>query len=286
MRSIIAALAFLALAGSTASAAPPQAGYVATTRDLGELAVLNSRVVRFEDLEGDWPFPPGLLPTEKAELETLARHRGINGFRNPAALELAAKLMPDCSLEPTAADLAAFYPYWRTQVAREQARLAEMGYRDDAQVQAMLDKIGLKAAPAIPLAEMAKVDGDTPGAEAGARIAIREWKLEHCIQARFGGDRFFGTMVGRDGAWPVGPVLRPTLLADGRAIPIPELRLEALTARGRYFHKAQVDGLLIFRNLQDSVYFFSRYEGVRYDTIKDDAAATAFLGAPPWMPSR
>lgn len=277
---VLVAVLALAAAVSTASAQPAQT-YREASESLGEMATLNGRVVRFVDVEAEWNLPKGLQPKPEAALKALIRDRALNALRNVAVRELAATLMPDCPIEATQADLDAFYPYWRSALAREADRLAEMGVKP-GEAEAMIAASGFRVAERVPAAEMAKVDAALPGAEFRARAVIRNWKIDHCLQTTFGGDRFFSNKVGLGGEWPVGPQVAWWSESDERAMAVPSLTVEPLTARGRFFRAAEVRGLLSFRNPADAAYFFQRYEGERYDTMKNDAAALSFLATAPW----
>lgn len=281
MWRLVAAL-MLAAVGSTAMA---QGGltYREASESLGEMATLRGRAVSFADLETDWTLPRSLKPQEPGALKALIRERALNRFRELALRELASELMPDCPAEATAADLQAFYPYWRDTIAKEGDRLADMG-GEAAKTEAALAKAGFVLPERVPMAEMAEVDASLPGAESNARDAIRNWKLDHCLQATFGGDRFFSTLVGRDGQWPVGPRVTWWSKGNERAMPVPSLALEPLTARGRFFRAAEAKGLLSFSKTEDAAYFFQRYEGERYDNVRDDSVAVAFLATAPWAP--
>lgn len=278
--SFLVAALTLAMAGSTASAQPSQT-YREASESLGEMATVNGRVVRFVDVEAEWDLPKGLQPKPPAALKALIRERGLNKFRDVAVKDLAAILMPDCTIDATQADLDAFYPYWRGALAREADRLSEMGVKP-GEAEARFAAAGFRVPERVPAAEMAKVDAGLPGAEFRARAVIRNWKIDHCLQATFGGDRFFSVMVDRGGEWPVGPQVAWWSEGEERAMAVPSLTLEPLTARGRFFRAAEARGLLSFRNPADAAYFFQRYEGERYDTMKNDAAALAFLATAPW----
>lgn len=278
--SFLVAALTLAMAGSTASAQPTHT-YREASESLGEMATVNGRVVRFVDVEAEWDLPNGLQPKPPAALKALIRERGLNKFRDVAVKDLAAILMPDCTIEATQADLDAFYPYWRGALARESDRLAEMGVKP-GEAEARLATAGFRIPERVPAAEMAKIDAGFPGAELVAKAVIRKWRIDHCLQATFGGDRFFSNMVGRSGEWPVGPQVGWWSDGGERAMAVPSLVLEPLTARGRFFRAAEARGLLSFRNPADAAYFFQRYEGARYDTVKDDAVALAFLATAPW----
>lgn len=257
--------------------------YREASESLGEMATLNGRVVRFVDIEPEWRLPPGLQPRNPEALKSLIRDRALNGLREKALNQLAATLMPDCAVDATAADLEAFYPFWRTAITREAERRVAIGYDEDKGAEA-LAKAGMKTPVRISMTEMAKVDASMPGAEARARATIRNWKLDHCLQKTFGGDRFFSNMVGRDGQWPAGPQVAYWSVGDEATLLVPSLSLEPLTARGRFFRVAEAKGLLSFRSPADAAYFFQRYEGERYDTMKDDGAGLAFLSKAPWAP--
>jgi hypothetical protein len=208
--------------------------------------------------------------------------RALNSFRAKALTVLAPKMLADCPVEATAADLQAFYPYWRRQADLERKRLDDMDVEDTVEPPASPFK-GIVLLANAPLTELAQVGPQTPGAPALAAGAVRQWKAYHCVQAIYGGDGFFSIAVDRDGLnWPVGSALTGKA-AEGRAVRVPDTgNLEPVTALGRFFRDAEKRGLLTFDNPQYRAYFFERYEGPNYDKMKEPARAKAFLARAPW----
>jgi len=275
------AVAVLMAAASPALAEPRD--FSKEIAQVGQLARLDGQPV----LAGEFESPRNPLfdfagVDNGREGRALIMQRALNSFRAKALDVLAPKMVANCPVEATAADLQAFYPYWRRQVALEQKRLADLDVEDMVEPPASPFK-GMTLAPNAPLTELAQVDARTAGAEPLAAEAVRRWKTYHCVQATYGGDAFFTIAVDRDGLhWPVGPVLtgKP---AGHRSVRVPDTgNLEPITALGRFFRDAEKRGLLTFDNPQYRAYFFERYEGRDYDRMKEPARAKAFLDQPPW----
>jgi hypothetical protein len=278
--ALLAAALLLATA-SGALAAPKD--YSKEIADVGMLARLDGQPV----MAGEFETPRNPMfdftgVENGRQARGLIMQHALNSFRAKALGVLAPKMLADCPIEATAADLKAFYPYWRRQAGLEQNRLAEMGAED------MVDPPespfpGLTLLANVPLTELAQVGPQTPGATALATEAVRQWKTYHCIQGVYGGDAFFTIAVDRDGLnWPVGTALtgKPQ---GGRAVRVPDTgNLEPVTALGRFFRDAEKRGLLTFDNPQYRAYFFERYESRNYDKMKEPARAKAFLERAPW----
>jgi hypothetical protein len=278
---VLLAVAVLMAAASPALAGPKD--FSKEIAEVGQLARLDGQPV----LAGEFESPRNPLfdfagVDNGREGRALIMQRALNSFRAKALDVLAPKMLANCPVEATVADLQAFYPYWRRQVALEQRRLADLDVEDMVEPPVSPFK-GMTLAPSAPLAELAQVDARTAGAEALAAEAVRRWKTYHCVQATYGGDAFFTIAVDRDGLnWPVGPMLtgKP---AGQRSVRVPDTgNLEPITALGRFFRDAVKRGLLTFDNPQYRAYFFERYEGRNYDRMKEPARAKAFLEQPPW----
>jgi hypothetical protein len=275
------AVAALAAASSPVLAAPKN--FSREIAEVGQLAQLDGRPVLASEFES--PFNPMFDFTgvdNGRQGRTLIMQRALNDFRAKALKTLAPKMLADCPIEATAADIQAFYPYWRRQVALEQKRLADMDVEDMVEPPASPFK-GMTLLPNAPLTELAQVDARTADAEPLAAEAVRRWKTYHCVQAAYGGDAFFTIAVDRDGLnWPVGPVLTGQAVG-ARVMRVPDTgNLEPVTALGQFFRDAEKRGLLTFDNPRYRAYFFERYEGGDYDRMKEPARAKAFLEHAPW----
>jgi hypothetical protein len=279
-KALLAAAASLAIT-SPALAAPKD--FSKEISEVGELARLDGQAVLASEFESPKNPMFDFTGVENGrQARGLIMQRALNSFRAKALNILAPKMLTDCPVEATAADLKAFYPYWRRQAGLEQNRLAEMGVED------MVDAPespfpGLTLLANAPLAELAQVGPQTPGAPALAAEAVRQWKTYHCIQGVYGGDAFFTIAVDRDGMnWPVGTALTGKA-QNGRAVRVPDTgNLEPVTALGRFFRDAEKRGLLTFDNPQYRAYFFERYEGPNYAKMKEPARAKTFLERAPW----
>ncbi len=279
-KGLLAAAVLLA-AASPALAAPKD--FSREIAEVGTLARLDGQPVLASEFES--PINPmfdfiGLNNGRQAR--GLIMQRALNDFRAKALSTLGPKMLADCPVEATAADLQAFYPYWRRQVVLEQKRLTDMGVEDMVEPPGSPFK-GMTLLPNAPLTELAQVSAQTAGSEPLAAEAVRQWKLYHCVQAAYGGDAFFTVAVDRDGMnWPVGPTLTGEV-AGARVLRVPDTgNLEPVTALGRFFRDAEKRGLLTFDNPQYRAYFFERYEGGGYDRMKEPARAKAFLEHAPW----
>jgi hypothetical protein len=140
-------------------------------------------------------------PNEDARV--IAAQRLANDFRSYALPILAAKLMPDCEIEPTAEDVKAFYLYWRMTLRADIARMPELADRAaiakrEAQ-NSQMEKVGLRFLPQTALPDMLKVSAETPGADPIARRLIRQWRLYHCAQERYRGDKFDSIWIDPNG---------------------------------------------------------------------------------------
>jgi hypothetical protein len=229
-------------------------------------------------------------PQEDARVITA--QRVINDFRRYALPLLAAKLMPGCQVEPSEADLKAFYPYWRRTLRADIARMPELADRAAIAKQATQDAemqrtFGFKTLPQTPLPNVLEVSAATPGADPIARQLIRQWRLYHCAQSGYGGDKFFSLWVQPDGTdWtPKGPAYCAQSVEDGsHGLPTPCLdTAEPIGALGGLFHDAKNKGLLRFVAPGIDKYFFDRYDGDRFAKVKEPEKVKAWLDTPPWL---
>ena len=274
-------VAALLLAASPALAAPKD--FSREIAEVGELARLDGQPVLANEFESPRNPMFDFTGVENGrQARGLIMQRALNSLRAKALNALAPKMLADCPIEATQADLQAFYPYWRGQVKLEQNRLDEMGVEDMVDPPASPFP-GLTLLANLPLAELAQVGPQTPGAPALAAEAVRQWKTYHCVQAAYGGDAFFTIAVDRDGMnWPLGSALAGKV-ENGHAVRVPDTgNLEPITALGRFFRDAEKRGLLTFDNPQYRAYFFERYESREYDRMKEPARAKAFLEHAPW----
>ncbi|TCS18134.1 hypothetical protein [Caulobacter sp. BK020] len=276
-------LAVAVLMGAVTPALAGPKDFSKEIAEVGQLARLDGQPV----LAGEFESPQNPLfdfagVDNGREGRALIMQRALNSFRAKALDVLAPKMLANCPVEATAADLQAFYPYWRRLVALEQKRLADLGVEDVVEPPVSPFK-GMTLAPNAPLTELAQVDARTAGAEPLAADAVRRWKTYHCVQATYGGDAFFTIAVDRDGLnWPVGPMLTGKPMGH-RSVRVPDTgNLEPITALGRFFRDAEKRGLLTFDNPQYRAYFFERYEGRDYDKMKEPTRAKAFLDQAPW----
>ena len=278
--ALLAAALLLATASGTLAAPKDFSKEIA---EVGVLARLDGQPVMASEFETPRNPMFDFTGVENGrQARGLIIRRALNSFRAKALNTLAPKMLTDCPIEATEADLQAFYPYWRRQVKLEQNRLDEMGAEDMVDAPASPFP-GLTLLANVPLTELAQVGPQTPGAPVLAAEAVRQWKTYHCIQGVYGGDAFFTIAVDRDGMnWPVGTALTGKA-QDGRAVRVPDTgNLEPVTALGRFFRDAEKRGLLTFDNPQYRAYFFERYEGRNYDKMKEPARAKTFLERAPW----
>lgn len=273
------AVAAVSLAASSVLAAPRD--YAQAIAEVGVLARLDGKAVTASQFEtADNPIF-GLVGGGDAR--TLVMQRSLNGLRAHALTVLAPKLLDGCTVEATPADLTDFYGYWRMTAVLEASRLKALGV-DDAAPRPALPLPGLTTLPDMPLKELALVGPQLSGSQDLAADAVRRWKTYHCVQAAYGGDGFFSIGVDRAGLnWPRGPLMAGTAL-DGKSVRVPDTGgLEPVTALGRFFRDAERRGLLVFDNPAHRAYFFDRYEGGAYDTMKEPARAKAYLAHAPWI---
>jgi hypothetical protein len=277
---LLAAMALLAT-GAPALAAPKD--FSKEIAEVGQLARLDGRPVLASEFESPLnPMFDFIGVGNGRQGRALIMQRALNAFRAKALDTLAPKMLADCPVEAAPADIQAFYPYWRRQVALEQKRLADMDVEDMVEPPASPFK-GMTLLPKVPLTELAQVSARTADAEPLAAEAVRRWKTYHCVQAAYGGDAFFTIAVDRDGMnWPVGPMLTGKAVG-ARLLRVPDTgNLEPVTALGRFFRDAEKRGLLTFDNPQYRTYFFERYESGAYDRMKEPARAKTYLERAPW----
>lgn len=219
-----------------------------------------------------------------ADEQMMAWQRGINASRDVRLRALAPQLMPDCAIKASAADMTAFFVYWRGLVERERALRRESGRpEEDTSPTALLP--GMTIIPSVPLAEMATVGEKTPGAEDVARKEIEIWHIYRCAVQRFGSQKYFAH-YGFDGPpWPEGvnatlefdPGRRSSMMAPDAEI------LEPLDALGRFFRAAQASGALSFVNVAEEQYFFERYESAYFVNVTRSGKTDAWFDTPPWL---
>lgn len=230
-------------------------------------------------------------PNEDARL--IAAQRIVNDFRDYALPLLAAKLIPDCQIEPTAEDVKAFYPYWRRTLQAAIATMPDLADRTaiskrEAQNSQMERVTGLEFLPQTPLPDLLQVSAATPGADPIARRLIRQWRLYHCVQARYGGEKFFSLWVNPDGTgWPDGPAYCLETVEDrSHGIPTPCMQsAEPIGALGALFHDAKDQGLMRLSSPGADQYFFDRYDGQYFSKVKEPEKVKAWLASPPWLAS-
>ncbi|HKU65357.1 MAG TPA: hypothetical protein VJQ06_09880 [Rhizomicrobium sp.] len=291
-RHLKLALAFLCLAAPSPCFAQTEAAQPPAF-DEYVVAYLFDAPVRIRDYDkglGPDTFRNMTGPQEDASF--IASQRAINGFRRFALPLLAAKLMPGCQIEPTKEDLKAFYPYWRRTLRADIARMPELAdlaaFAKSAADDARLERdFGIKQLPQTPLPDMLEVSADTPGADPIARQLIRQWRLYHCVQANYGGDKFFSLWVERDGTgWRAeGAAHCLEGVADGsHGLPTPCLdTAEPIGALGGLFHDAKNKGMLRFAGPGIDQYFFDRYDGDYFSKVKEPEKVKAWLDTPPWL---
>ncbi len=228
-------------------------------------------------------------PNEDARV--IAAQRLVNDFRSYALPILAAKLMPDCQIEPTTEDMKAFYPYWRMTLRADIARMPALADRAaiakrDAQ-NSQMEKVGLRFLPQTALPDMLEVSAATPGADPIARRLIRQWRLYHCAQERYGGDKFDSIWIDPDGmGWrPDRPAYCLETVEDGsHGIPTPCMQsAEPISALGGLFHEAKNKGLMRLNGAEPDRYFFDRYDGEYFANVKEPEKVKAWFASPPWL---
>lgn len=283
MRSLfrrpMALAAVLLLTAAPALAAPKD--FSKEVAQVGVLARLDGQAVMASEFEASQnPMFDFIGLDNGRQARGLIMQRALNSFRTKALDVLAPKMLANCPVEATTADIQAFYPYWRRQAVLERQRLADMGVEDTSEPPVSPFK-GTTTLPSVPLAELIQVGPQTPGAPSLAAEAVRRWKTYHCVQAAYGGDAFFTIGVDRDGLnWKM---FMAAELAGGRSMRVPDTgSLEPITALGRFFRDAEKRGLLTFENPQYRAYFFERYEGRDYDKMREPTRAKAFLDRAPW----
>jgi hypothetical protein len=257
------------------------------------VAYLSDMPVRIGD------FDKGMSPEvfrnftgPQEDARAIAGQRVINDFRPYALPLLAAKLMPDCQVEPTEEDVKAFYPFWRRTLKTSIARMPELGDRAaiakrEAETANVERAIGMRTRPMTHLPDLLDVSASTPGAGPIVRQLIRQWRLYHCVQTHYGGEKFSSLGAGADGAgWrPDNDLYCLEVVEDGsHALPTPCMQAtEPLSALGALFHDAKDKGLLRFPGLEVDRYFFERYDGSYFASVKEPDKVKAWLATPPWL---
>jgi hypothetical protein len=285
----VAALLLLVLPGMATAQTEP----ASRTNDDLIIAYLSGVPVRIGD------FDKGMSPEVFRDLtgphedaRVIAGQRVINDFRPYALPLLAAKLMPDCQVEPTEEDIKAFYPFWRRALKAGIARIPALGDRaaiakSEAETAETDRAIGMRTLPMTHLPDLLDVSAVTPGADPIVRQLIRQWRLYHCVQTHYGGEKFFSLGGGALGAdWrPDDDPYCLEIVEDGsHALPTPCMQsAEPLSALGALFHDAKDKGLLRFRGPEVDSYFFERYDGNDFANVEVPEKAKTWLTMPPWL---
>lgn len=213
----------------------------------------------------------------------IAQELSINNSRPVLLRELASKIMPDCDLQISDRELGEFFAYWRDMANQMQIYNKQHNIPDrDSPPPA-----GIKLMPQMPLAEVAKVDAGTPGAANWARDEIETWHIYSCVSRQFGANQFFAHYGFYGAPWPAALTAKLVTQPDNsQAMMIPDMSsLEPLDALGRFFRKAQSQGLMGFTDLTHEHYFFYRYESSYFANMKRSDATDRWFDAPPWQPS-
>jgi hypothetical protein len=234
-------------------------------------------------------------PQEDARV--IAGQRVINDFRHYALPLLAPKLMPDCQVEPTEEDIKTFYPYWRRTLKTSIARYPFLGdtaaiAKSEARDAQMGQATGMHTLPMTHLPDMLEVSDTTPGVAPITRKLIRQWRLYHCVQAHYGGEKFFSLGAGLDGNGIDGKGWRPDdepyclerVEDNSHGLPTPCMQpAEPLSALGALFRDAKNKGLLRFPTANVEGYFFERYDGTYFGNVKQPEKVKTWLATPPWL---
>jgi hypothetical protein len=213
--------------------------------------------------------------------------RSINTSRVVRLRELAPQMMPDCRISASAAELDAFFAFWRGFANDEIISMKEF----DAQAAKFAAAYGTKPASIdvsseVPLEKLKTVGPDFPGATEAAREQIERWHLNRCVDAQFHDDRYDG-WYGYDGV--VRPQHMPTTFArppGQKAMRIPNLSaVEPIGAIGKLFHAALSRGLLKFSDPNEQRYFFERYDTDYFVNLHESEVTRRWFQGPPWSPA-
>jgi hypothetical protein len=291
-RTATALTALVAVLVLTACSTPKPEQTASSSTDRLIKAYLFDAPVRVGDYDkgmGPEAFRNDTGPNEDARV--IAAQRVVNDFRAYALPRLAAKLIPDCQTEPTDEDMRAFYPYWRRTLQADIARMPELADRAaiakrEAQ-NAQMAQVGLRILPQTPVPDMLKVSAAAPGADPIARRLIRQWRLYHCVQAHYGGDKFFSLWTDPDGAgWhPDRLAYCLEAVEDGsHGLPAPCMQpAEPISAIGALFHEAKDKGLMRLSSPGADKYFFDRYDGEEFARVKEPEKVKPWFSSPPWL---
>ena len=264
LSAIIAAIVAMSCAAEPAPA-PGEltaAQYQKGISDLGVLVRLQGHdITAAEVLPPSTPIPnmfggPG---SDRASQSLIVY--AMAAARRKVIYALAAALIPECSTEPTADDIAAFYPFWRATYAKENGTIQQNG-----------------VSRPYPSADDLKAIGpDLPGAKEETDAFIRTWRLDHCVQQKYGGQAFRTTLVGRQALIPVGSNESDLWIEapfSGVLTPV-----GALTD---LYYAARKAGLLSFPSEAHRKAFADFFNDRPDDCFNDVDAAVAYFATPPW----
>ncbi len=202
----------------------------------------------------------GAPGTDQARRNLLELAMGVE--RGRAIDAIAAALIPDCPTDPTPADIAAYYPFWRAVFAREHGTIVRDGVERPYPSPADLNAIGPQL----------------PGAQAAAARFIHVWRFYHCVQEKYGGQAFrkLRAEMSLGPLWPQPDPLYLETPEPNFLTPIGSL--SQLVSAGR---KA---GLLSFPSDAYQEAFTKGFSGGRMDECFNDVgAADAYFATPPWQ---
>ena len=279
MRFLAAVLSMIALAWASeaqGAAAAPEAApsvlapYQQDIGGLGVIARLQGRDITAKDALAEFhPTSDSMLGqpgTDRARQALM--EMAMAAVREDALEALVLVFSPDCSTKATPEDVTAYYRFWRALISQEQARSKSAGERETG----VSWELSLEA--------LAKVDQSTPGAEWVARWSVHQWRLYHCVQARYGSEVFTAAPKVFEGGLRLD---RP----PGSGALLREPDSNALTPSGsirRMFQEAEKAGLLSLPSPSDQEAFYRAYRpNSRFGRCFNDVeTASAYFATPPW----
>jgi hypothetical protein len=231
-------------------------------------------------------IPLGAMAQTPEDDRRIAEELSINNSRPVLLRELAPKIMPDCQIAASEQDVSEFFAYWRNTAKAMQIYRKANGIPDrDAQPPPPI--AGYTFLPQMPLAEVENINPDVPGMPDAARDEIEIWHILSCVVHKFGASQF-NAHYGFFGApWPEPFPATFVHMSDGkRGVMIPDMTsLEPLDALGRFFRKAQTQGLWALTDPTHERYFFYRYESSYFANTKRSDTTDRWFDVPPWQPS-
>lgn len=272
MRGLAALAVIAVLAGPTARAlGAPKAGddeptaaqYQHEIDELGVLATLQGHDIRAADvLPPSTPFPLMFGSPESEQARRNLLEFAMARVRRKAVVALAAALIPDCPTDPTPDDVTAFFPFWRAVFAKQTATIDDNGV----------------SRPYPSAAEINAIRPELAGAKEVADRFIRGWRLDQCIQQKYGGKAFRTWRVERGG-------LVPALLSTDKWIEAPDLNvLTPNESLEDLLLAARKAGLLSFPSEAYRSAFMRPYGATTSPSscFNDVDAAVAYFRTPPW----